>query len=257
MPIDYDHAANHHSLEGPRAALPVLFSDALPKSLLDVGCGIGTWLKVALDLGIIDVLGLDGVAIPEDALHIPTVVLQQRDLTQSWSLGRQFDAALCLEVAEHLAPAHGCLLLDALTQHAPLIIFSAACPGQDGQHHVNCQWPAYWQALFNERGFRCEDTFRPQLWDDTRIEPWYRQNIFLAQKDRASAGREPRLRALVHPAIFASGLENLRAVTELAATEETLRRVQEGRMSPAWYLSTGFRAAARKLSRQWHSAASE
>jgi len=250
MPIDYDHAANRHTLDGPRAALPVLFGEGMPRSLLDVGCGNGTWLKAALELGITDVLGIDGVPLCEELLHIPAPLFQQRDLTHSWSLGRQFDAALCLEVAEHLAPEHGRVLIDALTQHAPRIIFSAACPGQDGQHHVNCQWPTYWQALFNERGFRCEDPFRPLLWDDARVEPWYRQNLFLARKDAASAGTEPRLRAFVHPAIFASALENLRAASVKTAHEAALLAVQDGEMSPAWYLSAGFRAARRKLSRR-------
>lgn len=257
MPIDYDHAANRHTLDGPRAALPVLFATGFPESLLDVGCGNGTWLKAALELGITDVLGIDGLTLREDALHIPARLFQQRDLTTSWSLGRQFDAALCLEVAEHLAPEHGRLLVEALTQHAPRVVFSAACPGQDGQHHVNCQWPVYWQALFNERGFRCDDPFRPLLWDDAGIEPWYRQNVFLAQKDAASAGTEPRLRAFVHPAIFTSALANLRAASAKAASDTALRAVQDGEMSPAWYLSAGLRAAGRKLSRRVQSGLQE
>jgi len=78
-------------------------------------------------------------------------------LTRSWDLKRKFDAVLCLEVAEHLDSAFAPTLIDALIKHGNLIYFSAACPGQTGQHHVNCQWPVYWQQLFNERGFACED----------------------------------------------------------------------------------------------------
>jgi ubiquinone/menaquinone biosynthesis C-methylase UbiE len=41
MAIDYEHSQNIHTLNGPQAALPVLFADNKPTSLLDVGCGTG------------------------------------------------------------------------------------------------------------------------------------------------------------------------------------------------------------------------
>ena len=66
--IDYVHAANVHSVEGPRAALNVLFPLLQPASILDVGCGQGTWIKAANELGITDVVGIDGIALPPETL---------------------------------------------------------------------------------------------------------------------------------------------------------------------------------------------
>jgi len=44
-------AASLHTLQGAAAALSAIFGSGAPKSLLDVGCGTGTWLRAAMDLG--------------------------------------------------------------------------------------------------------------------------------------------------------------------------------------------------------------
>jgi SAM-dependent methyltransferase len=200
--IEYDHAKNLHTLAGPQAALPFIFAEAKPHSLLDVGCGTGTWLKASLDYGIKEVFGVDGVAIPPERLRIPLQNFAQADLTRPLDLKRTFDYVLCLEVVEHLDPQFAKTLIASLVRHAKRIVFAAACPGQPGQHHVNCQWPAFWQELFNAEGFSCEDSVRWQIWSNDRIEPWYRQNIFTARMDSRTAGREQRLRPVVHPEMF-------------------------------------------------------
>jgi SAM-dependent methyltransferase len=199
MPIDYDHSANLHTLEGARAALPRIFEDGPPGSLLDVGCGTGTWLHAALDWGVPDVFGVDGVNIPATDLQVPANRFRQLDLTTDWDLGRRFDSVLCLEVAEHLEPSVAGPLVRALTRHGDRVVFSAACPNQSGQHHVNCQWPAFWQGLFNSAGYVCSDASRWRIWEDARIEPWYRQNLMLAARDPATAGSEARILPVVHP----------------------------------------------------------
>jgi hypothetical protein len=40
-----------------------------------------------------------------------------------------------------------------------------------------------------------------RYWDDKRIEPWYRQNIFWARREPHCAGREPRLKAVINPEV--------------------------------------------------------
>jgi hypothetical protein len=145
-----------------------------------------------------------------------------------------------LEVAEHLEEIHADLLIEMLTDHADGVVFSAACPGQEGQHHVNCQWPVYWQRLFNEHGFTCRDELRWQIWDDTRVEPWYRQNIFTARRSPEQAGQEPRLRSVVHPDIW-SGVT--------PTYEDYLRQIEEGSMPPAWYATLIPHAVGAKLKR--------
>ena len=71
MKVNYDHSRDAHSCSGPQAALPLLLKVAQPKSILDVGCGTGTWLKAACDLGVTDVCGVDGIDIPAAKLLFP------------------------------------------------------------------------------------------------------------------------------------------------------------------------------------------
>lgn len=245
MPVDYDYERNLHTIEGPEAAIPQIFK-ALPRSLLDVGCGMGGWIAAARRQGVVEVLGVDGATIDPGKLAVPAEYFCHQDLTQPWSLGREFDVALCLEVGEHLAECHAAGLIDALVAHSALIVFSAAIPGQGGQHHVNCQWPTYWQNLFNQRGYVCADDLRWEIWDDERIEPWYRQNMFSARRDAARAGREPRIRSVVHPAMHQLVLTN----DEPGSFAERLRRIEDGRMPMSWYLTAPFAAVGRKA-RRW------
>jgi SAM-dependent methyltransferase len=241
MSVDYNHSENLHTLAGPQAALPAFFADGRPSSLLDVGCGTGTWLKAATDFGIPDVFGVDGVDISTDKLLFPSLKFLQQDLTQPWNLNKRFDAAICLEVAEHLDAAFAPILIDALVQHSDFILFSAACPGQEGQHHVNCQWPAYWQKLFNERRYVCSDELRWQIWDEARIEPWYRQNIFIARRDTVSSGNEPRIKAVLHPEMLPS---------ILTGNAHYLKKIEDGSMEVRWYLETPVRALSEKLKKR-------
>jgi SAM-dependent methyltransferase len=222
MPIDYDHSRNGHALPGPQAALSLIFPENKPISLLDVGCGTGTWLRAAKDVGINDLFGIDGVEVSPEHLHVPKELIRHHDLTLPLDLGRTFEAVLCLEVAEHLDANCAETLIDALVKHGEVIYFSAACPRQIGQHHVNCQWPDYWQRLFNDRGFACEDSLRWKLWDDPRIEPWYKQNIFVARRAPKYAGHEPRIMGIVHPEIFAT------TITILKEQSEHFRQIKRG-----------------------------
>ena len=112
--IDYEHAKTSHTVAGAAATLCTLLGTSTPASLLDVGCGTGTWLRAATELGVDDVLGIDGVMVPEDALHAPRSHIRLLDLYSPFDLGRRFDLVLCLEVAEHLpeSSARGLHLLD-------------------------------------------------------------------------------------------------------------------------------------------------
>ena len=244
--IDCDHLKNLHSISGPRAELPVLLAGKKVASLLDVGCGTGTWLKAALSLGIPDVLGVDGIKIPPDQLNVSVDRIRHQDLTRPWNLTRKFDAVLCLEVAEHLNSEFAPILIDALVMHSTQIHFSAACPGQTGQHHVNCQWPAYWQQLFNDRGFVCNDAVRWRIWEMEAVEPWYRQNVFTARRAPEEAGKEPRIPAVLHPEM----MHWLKSSTAGGSFGEHVEQIQNGRMPLGWYLGVPLRALLAKSKRK-------
>ena len=96
MEIEYDHAQNTHTLEGSTAAFPLLFKDGIPRSILDVGCGTGTWLYAASKCGVTDIFGIDGVEIPPENLLFDSRNFKRFDLTAPVDLRRKFDVVLCL-----------------------------------------------------------------------------------------------------------------------------------------------------------------
>ena len=204
--VAYDHSANAHSIAGAERGLSHIAANRSFRSLLDVGSGTGTWLLAAQRRGIADVMGLDGIPTEDRSLCVDKSLVKVTDLRQPVDLGRKFDVALCLEVAEHLPEDCAETIVGTLCRHADLIVFSAGAPHQDGDHHVNCQWPDYWQALFNAEGYACHDDLRHVMWDDQAVEPWYRQNIFSVTRNRDLAGKEPRIPRVIHPDMMSSML---------------------------------------------------
>jgi SAM-dependent methyltransferase len=244
--IDYDHGKNLHSIEGPSAALPLLIDSCLLNSVLDVGCGRGTWLKAAIENGAKVVAGIDGIQIPDTELLFPPNNFHVHDFREPFDLHQRFDLVICLEVAEHLEKQNAAHLIRSLTIHSDSILFSAACPGQFGQHHINCQWPEYWQALFNKEGYACTDSPRWKIWMDTRIEYWYRQNTFLAVRDHKIAGKEPRLLSVIHPDFLEARTSQVRGESR----QSTLCDLSDGNMSFEWYLRTFTKVIFRKIGRR-------
>jgi hypothetical protein len=55
---------------------------------------------------------------------------------------------MSLECAEHLPAHRAAPLVEWLTKSAPIVVFSAAIPGQGGKGHINEQPPDYWNDLF-------------------------------------------------------------------------------------------------------------
>jgi SAM-dependent methyltransferase len=242
--VDYSHETNLHTLTGPSVAMSVLFRDRTPASLLDVGCGRGTWIRAAMDRGLTDVYGVDGVDIPRDQLFFPYERFRKLNLTSVWDLRRKFDVVLCLEVAEHIDPSHSELFIRNLLNHGDTVFFSAACPNQAGQHHVNCQWPVYWQSIFNANGYVCEDSVRWQMWNITGIEAWYRQNMFTARRVQQGAGAEPRILPVLHPDL-------IDCVNPNGRQQIWRQLVEDGRLPQTWYLTTPIKAFCRKLGRRF------
>jgi SAM-dependent methyltransferase len=243
--VDYDHNLNLHSFTGPLAAVPILLKHYAFSSLLDVGCGTGSWLAAAVKHGVSNVFGVDGVAALSSRLHIPTSRFQQVDFRSEWDLGMQFDAALCLEVAEHLPSNYEANFIKNLVKHSSLVFFSAAPPGQSGQNHVNCHWPEHWQALFNDFGYECSDLIRWALWDISEIEPWYRQNLFVAFKSNR-AGSEARIKKVVHPEM----MDWHHSDWSMQARNDALSRIERGGLPMKWYVLSPFKALVHKFKRR-------
>jgi SAM-dependent methyltransferase len=217
------------------AAVPVILDLIQPKSVIDVGCGTGDWLLAFRKYGVNDIFGIDGEYVDRSLLAFSQENFRALDLTKPFDVERTYDLALCLEVAEHLAPECASNFIESLTKLAPIILFSAAIPLQGGTHHVNEQWPEYWAELFASKGFVPLDILRKRLWNNDQIDVWYRQNIlFFCRKDivfndttlkEAFMSTNPSKLTVVHPEFFL-----------LRARLDRNRITQLEHMSPLSYL---------------------
>jgi SAM-dependent methyltransferase len=214
------------------ALVPLLIDMLHPKSVVDFGCGAGSWLAALEDLGIHDVLGVDGPHLDRRYLRIDPSKVLTADLSDSPRLNRRFDVALCLEVAGYIPPPSGENLIRTLTDAAPVIVFSAPIPSQDDDRvQVNQQWPDYWSKLFASKDFVPVDCIRKRIWSDSRISWWFRQNIVLyvhkehlatqeAFRNVRGKQAEPPMR-LVHPQHYAQ----IKAELRQGLLRQTLKRV--------------------------------
>jgi len=142
----------------PRYSEQVLLSIfallGIPKSMIDIGSGDGTMVRLARSMGV-DAVGIDLSATEPDIRH---------DLTKYIDLNKKYEFALCLEVAEHITPGRGEFeFLHTIARHSMIngrLIWSSALPAQRGEGHVNCQSPIYWRSKLWEAG---KFSFRPEL----------------------------------------------------------------------------------------------
>jgi hypothetical protein len=198
----YRHEKVVHNEQAANIVLPLIFQLEKPSSVLDIGCGLGTWLSASKNLGVVDYLGVDGEYVNKDLLTIPLINFKAHDLRTPLHLNRKFDLAICLEVAEHLPESSSDVLVSSLVCHADKILFSAAVPGQGGQNHINEQWPEYWEKKFAVHGFYFHDTIRPLIWNNPNVDWWYRQNIFLLERKKPNGFPFNSL-SVVHPELLA------------------------------------------------------
>lgn len=211
--MDYSHDFYEKNREGIRKSakviVPLVLDLLKPASVVDVGCGPGTWLSVFHESGIEDYLGLDGQWVDVEQLKIPLERFRRTDLSQPVLLDREFDLVVSLEVAEHLPAQAADGFVRSLTGLGRAVLFSAAIPYQGGVHHVNEQWPGYWIERFAANGFEAVDAVRHRIWNDPAVEFCYAQNTFIfARRDflegSAALTRERQeagahLLPLVHP----------------------------------------------------------
>lgn len=201
----YLHTRELHNTKAAEKILPIIIGWFKIKNVLDIGCGIGSWLNVVEKLGISDFIGIDGDYVDRSLLMIPVSKFKVYDLREPLILEKKFDLVISLEVAEHLPESSADIFVNSLVKHADLILFSAAIPNQGGQNHLNEKWPKYWKEKFEKLGYSFYDIIRPLIWEDKEIEWWYRQNIFIIMRNDYSKNRfvkSEKFIDLVHPEMF-------------------------------------------------------
>lgn len=177
---DHD-AATRHSAQTVLA----LTLDMLPPvhSVVEFGCGVGTWLAAAKSLGVEHVLGYEGDGPDDGHLLVEADEFRRIDFATATPLSSaRHDLALSLDVAQHLPHAAVAPFIAALCGATDFVIFSAAAPGRGDTGPINKTWPAYWTDLFAEHDFAALDPFHEQNGYDGGIKSTYCKNTLLLVK---------------------------------------------------------------------------
>ncbi|WP_102407626.1 class I SAM-dependent methyltransferase [Parabacteroides bouchesdurhonensis] len=207
---------HRRTLDGEKI-LPIIMDIIKPKSVVDVGCGSGTFLHYFKQQNI-EILGLDGSWCNREMLfeNIEPSDFLEIDLENDFNLERRFDLAISLEVAEHISPERADNFVKNLTTLSDCILFSAAVPGQGGDHHVNEQYVSYWIEKFGKHGYVFYDIIRPKIWNETDVFGWYKQNSFLVTKKEFISSKYKFFYGynVIHPDIFQAKVSELNNILE-------------------------------------------
>jgi SAM-dependent methyltransferase len=181
MSEKYIHSEGIHNLNDPQEIVPEIMRILNPANVVDIGCGLGTFLYCFKKEGVKEVLGIDGAWVNKNALskYLDEGEFLEKDLEKPFTLNKKFDLAVSLEVAEHLSPESADIFVKNLVNAGKLILFSAAIPLQGGQNHINEQWLTYWEEKFGKHNYIIHDVMRPIFWNNPKIFWWYRQNMVL------------------------------------------------------------------------------
>ena len=131
------------------------------KSMIDFGCGIGSFISGAKSAGVPEVRGLEiGYENAKNYLVADVKDFISYGNVASTSDFGKFDCSVSIEVAEHLLPSDADAFVENLCNSSyRMIILTAARPNQVGMYHFNCQEKEYWIEKISKRGF----TFRQDL----------------------------------------------------------------------------------------------
>lgn len=200
----YDHKF-YQSVESRANLAAQLVFEALYKvvnfkTVVDLGCGSGIWLKKSIVNGASTVVGID---LPNSIdlirrnslfttyIKEETITLIERDFVEDPDSAIPIaDIAICIEVAEHLPKQLSSNLVDRLCEASDCIVFSAAQPGQGGTYHINEQPLSYWTELFIRKGYAAYDLFRPLLSQNQEVPRFYSLNLLFFIKQEV--GKSPK-----------------------------------------------------------------
>lgn len=154
-------------------------------SIVDFGCGTGNFLGAALEMGIKDIVGIDGDYVDKKYLVFPEENFKNFNLAEDKiDLKKKYDVAICLEVLEHIDAKFEDNAVDNIVRHADTLLISAGHPGQGGTNHINEKPASHWVKKFTDRGYDFIEV-RGHFWDNEKIPTWYRANLlFFYKKDK-------------------------------------------------------------------------
>jgi 2-polyprenyl-3-methyl-5-hydroxy-6-metoxy-1,4-benzoquinol methylase len=142
------------------------------ESIVDFGCGIGSYLLAAYKKGVPTIQGYEiggnhAKRYTPDSIH--HLIDFSTDITKPMNTDK-FDYSFCIEVAEHVEPSGSKQLVSNIVNATnKMIVFTASPKQQDGCGHINTHSKIYWINLFEQEGVKYsgkETKQLKELWSD-------------------------------------------------------------------------------------------
>ena len=166
-----------------------------PRSVVDVGCGIGLLLLAIKKRGVI-CRGLEYSSAGLNMCHRNGLDVARFDLSRDiLPKDLRSDVVVSTEVAEHLPERCADRFVGVLCAIADNVVMTAAEPAHTyvGDHtHANEQPKEYWIAKFAQKGFKYDENISTKFrteWKQREISPWFVQHLMVFRKEHVGRSR--------------------------------------------------------------------
>lgn len=127
------------------------------KNFLDIGCGPGGMVELALSKGL-NSLGIDG----DYTLNLSDNFIIHDYTTGPLILNERYDLVWSCEFVEHVEEIYLDNFMKTF-QSGNIVCMTYAPPGKKGHHHVNLKTESYWINIFKDYGFKFDKELTKKL----------------------------------------------------------------------------------------------
>lgn len=133
-------------------------------SIIDVGCGPGGQVDLALEQGW-EAVGVDGDFTVKRNFSCQIIDFSVAKYVPT----KQYDLAWCVEFLEHVYEKYIPNYMPAVAS-AKYVVVTHALPGEPGHHHVNCQEQDYWIDVFKTYGLEWNEDLTNTIRERSTME---------------------------------------------------------------------------------------
>lgn len=135
------------------AVWDLLYKMYTPNSVIDIGCGEGHVLKYFKNLGVEEILGIDGTRAVYEYSPVADNILIVDFYKGGFVPTKTYDLAWSSEFVEHVDEEYVENYFYIFFK-SKYVVMSHALENQGGHHHVNCKSEQYWIDLFETNEFK-------------------------------------------------------------------------------------------------------
>lgn len=172
------HVEECHAIDGFLGeAIADFYVKEKATSVVDFGCGIGAYVRMICNRGIV-AEGYDGNPLTPELSGGLCKVL---DLSEPFQLKNKYDWVMSLEVGEHLPQQYERIFIENLMRHAKKgILLSWAIKNQGGTGHFNEQNNDYIKAIFESYGYSNDLDAEKLL--RSKSKTWFQHSLMVFRK---------------------------------------------------------------------------